>query len=255
MAGRVGTGIGVLCLAALIAGVPFGPAHAAMENYPIARLRMLDKVTARTSTFDARVDTTVKFGALYIKPRACRKAPPIETPESAAFLQIWEVTPRNESEWVFSGWMFASSPALSSMDHPIYDVWVLDCLSDAPEAADTEKAPDAAPDSAPADDATASGPKAGETEPAPVDVPIDQEGLESDGSVDDAGAANGVDPDAAYNPNAHAPSPVPQQPADQGANFFSDPVAPAPTRSGFGETPYREAPIVEQPSPDRQGIY
>lgn len=104
------------------------PARAEMEDHPIVRLRALDKVTARTSTFDVEVDTTVKFGPIYIKPRACRKAPPIEQPEAASFLQIWEVTPRGAAEWIFSGWMFASSPALSSMDHAIYDVWVLDCL-------------------------------------------------------------------------------------------------------------------------------
>jgi len=106
------------------------PARAAMDNYPIARLRMLDKITARTSTFNVMVGTTVRFGQLYIKPRACRKAPPIEKPESASFLQIWEITPKGDARWVFSGWMFASSPALSSMDHPVYDVWVLDCVGE-----------------------------------------------------------------------------------------------------------------------------
>jgi hypothetical protein len=102
-----------------------------MDNYPTARLRMLDKVTARTSTFDVRIDTTVRFGPLYIRPRACRKSSPLEAPESAAFLQIWEVTPKQDAQWIFSGWMFSSSPALSSMDNPIYDVWVLDCMGDA----------------------------------------------------------------------------------------------------------------------------
>ncbi len=104
-------------------------ARAAMEDYPAVRLQSLDKVTARTMTFQADVGSTIKFGELYIKIRACRKAPPIEQPESAAFLQIWELDLKtDEPQWVFSGWMFASSPALSSMDHPIYDVWVLDCI-------------------------------------------------------------------------------------------------------------------------------
>jgi hypothetical protein len=104
-------------------------AHAEMTDMPVIKLQSLDKVSARTMTFEARVGSTVKFGSLYIKTKACRKAPPIDQPESAAFLQIWEVTPKdNQPHWVFSGWMFASSPALSSMDHPIYDVWVLDCL-------------------------------------------------------------------------------------------------------------------------------
>ncbi len=108
----------------------FSPsAQAEMEDYPVIKLQSLDKVTARTMTFEARVGSTVKFGPLYIKIQACRKTPPIEKPESAAFIQVWEVTAEDKAQWVFSGWMFSSSPALSPMDHPIYDVWVLDCLT------------------------------------------------------------------------------------------------------------------------------
>jgi len=101
---------------------------AEMTDLPVVKLQSLDKVTARTMTFEAAVGSTLKFGPLYIKIQACRKTPSIEKPESAAFVQIWEVTAKDKPQWIFSGWMFASSPALSSMDHPIYDVWVLDCL-------------------------------------------------------------------------------------------------------------------------------
>ena len=113
-------------------------AFADMIDMPIVKLQSLDKTTARTLTFEVKVGATVKYGPLYIKVRACRKAPPIEAPESASFLQIWEVTPEETANWVFSGWMFASSPALSAMDHPIYDVWVIDCLED-PALADTQE--------------------------------------------------------------------------------------------------------------------
>lgn len=115
------------------------PAQAAMQDMPVIKLQSIDKITGRTLTFDARVGSTVKYGPLYIKVQACRKAPPIEQPESAAFLQIWEVTPRDDSKWVFSGWMFASSPALSAMDHPIYDVWVLDCIEKKTAEAEAER--------------------------------------------------------------------------------------------------------------------
>ncbi len=101
-----------------------------MIEFPRVKLQSLDKVTARTMTFEADVGSTLRFGSLYIRVQKCEKASPIEKPESAAFLQIWEVDPGSEPEWVFSGWMFSSSPALSAMDHPIYDVWVLDCLLD-----------------------------------------------------------------------------------------------------------------------------
>lgn len=100
-----------------------------MIKFPYVKLRMLDKITARTMTFNMRVGSTVKFGDIYVKAQTCQEPPPIEEPESATFLQIWEELPDNTSKWVFSGWMFASSPALSSMDHPIYDVWALDCLT------------------------------------------------------------------------------------------------------------------------------
>ncbi len=99
-----------------------------MTTFPRVKLQTLDKATARTQTFEARVGSTLKFGPLYIKVQSCQKSSPIDQPESAGFVQIWEVTPEEKAEWVFSGWMFASSPALSPMDHPIYDVWLIDCL-------------------------------------------------------------------------------------------------------------------------------
>lgn len=106
----------------------FAHAQQEMTEYPRVRLQSLDKATARTQTFNARVGATVKFGPLYIRTQVCKKSSPLEKPESTAFLQIWEVDTKDTAQWVFSGWMFASSPGLSSMDHPIYDVWVLDCL-------------------------------------------------------------------------------------------------------------------------------
>ena len=87
----------------------------------------LDKVTARISTFDAPVGTFVRFGTLQIIARTCDKRPPEETPESATFLDISEVRPGEPTVTVYRGWMFASSPAIAAMDHPVYDVWVLDC--------------------------------------------------------------------------------------------------------------------------------
>ena len=87
----------------------------------------LDKITARISTFEAPLDQAVRFGSLEIIARACDKRPPEEPPESAAFLDIVDVRPDSEAQPLFTGWMFASSPALSAVEHPVYDVWVLDC--------------------------------------------------------------------------------------------------------------------------------
>lgn len=99
----------------------------AAEPHRIAVLQALDKVTARISTFEAPVGDSVRFGTLHIIARACDKRPPEETPESAAFLDISEMKPGDPAEGVYRGWMFASSPALAAMEHPVYDVWVVDC--------------------------------------------------------------------------------------------------------------------------------
>ncbi len=115
-------------LCTLIGFSPYSADAREMTEYPRVKLQSLDKATARTMTFEARVGSTLKFGPLYIKVLTCQKSSPIDRPESAAFLQVWEVDTHKKAHWVFSGWMFASSPALSPMNHAIYDVWVIDCL-------------------------------------------------------------------------------------------------------------------------------
>ncbi len=117
----------------MIAAAIAGPAAA--DPYPIAVLRGLDKVTARISTIEAPIGEAVHFGTLEIVVRTCDKRPPEEPPEAAAFLDIRETRPQQQSTDLFRGWMFASSPALSAMDHPVYDVWVLDCVRTSATAA------------------------------------------------------------------------------------------------------------------------
>jgi hypothetical protein len=90
-------------------------------------LQGLDKVTARVSTFQTEIDKPVRFGTLEITLRACHKRPPEEPPESTAFLEIRELRLGEQPRPLFSGWMFASSPALNPLQHPVYDVWVLEC--------------------------------------------------------------------------------------------------------------------------------
>lgn len=157
-----------------------------MESLPVVKLQSLDKITARTMTFEANVGNTIKFGSLYIKIQACKKASPVDQPESAAFLQIWETrpvkeenttAPKEEAQWIFSGWMFASSPALSHMDHPVYDVWVLDCLNEKADEKKKALSVDAEPGEgeidageAPAQPAIQDG---GQPTPAPEATPLD----------------------------------------------------------------------------------
>jgi hypothetical protein len=116
-----------LVAAALLATTLGKPADADMTPEPVALLEGLDKITARVSKFEAPVDAPVQFGTLAIRVRDCEKSPPEDTPESAAFVEIDETRPGEIRNRVFSGWMFASSPALSALEHPVYDVTLLDC--------------------------------------------------------------------------------------------------------------------------------
>ncbi len=100
-------------------------------------LRALDKVTATTEDYTVAVGDTLKYGSMEIAVRHCEKRPPEETPETFAFLQITDARTDGNGEdaeqaKLFSGWMFASSPALSALDHAVYDIWVLDCITPPP---------------------------------------------------------------------------------------------------------------------------
>ena len=101
----------------------------------------LDKITGRIISFDVAINETVQFGALQVTPRVCYSRPPTETPNTDAFVEVDEVTLQGEIKRIFTGWMFAASPGLHAVEHPIYDVWITDCkggqaptVADAPEA-------------------------------------------------------------------------------------------------------------------------
>jgi len=89
----------------------------------------LDKITGRTISFDAALGETVQFGALQVTARACYTRPPTEATNTDAFVEVDEVTLQGEIKRIFTGWMFASSPGLHAVEHPIYDVWLTDCAS------------------------------------------------------------------------------------------------------------------------------
>ena len=117
---------GLLALAAgLLLAAPAGAQT--YNDMNVAELQGLDKITARTWSLDAPVGGTVRFGTLEIRVQACRKRPPEEPPESAAFMTIIDHRPHEQPVQVFRGWMFASRPGLSPLEHPVYDIVVLDC--------------------------------------------------------------------------------------------------------------------------------
>jgi hypothetical protein len=94
---------------------------------PTAVFAGLDKITGRIISFDVAVNETVQFGALQVTPRVCYSRPPTETPQTDAFVEVDEVTLQGEIKRIFTGWMFAASPGLHAVEHPIYDVWLTDC--------------------------------------------------------------------------------------------------------------------------------
>ena len=103
------------------------------------RLEALDKVTGRVSVIETPVDDPIRFGTLDVRVHACRRRPPELPPDSAAWLEIDErKRPESPVATLFRGWMFASSPSLSALEHPVYDVIVLDCI-DAPDASDSRE--------------------------------------------------------------------------------------------------------------------
>ena len=95
-------------------------------------LRGLDKITGRPTTLMAPIGKAIHYATLTITARYCYSTPPTETPETAAFVQIDDHRPDQAARRVFSGWMYASSPGLHGMEHPLYDVWVITCRAREP---------------------------------------------------------------------------------------------------------------------------
>ena len=116
--------LAMIASAVLFLGIATGARATATDS---ALLQGLDKITARVFRLQAPVDRPIRFGALTIVLRYCDLAPPEDPPESKAFLEITERRAGEAPVPVFSGWMFASSPALSPLEHPVYDIRLLAC--------------------------------------------------------------------------------------------------------------------------------
>jgi hypothetical protein len=117
---------GPLVFIAALAALP-GPAEAQRIANPIAVFNGLDKITGITTTFEVAIGEEKRFGGLIIKPKACYSRPVTEEPKTSSFVQVVEIEAGNAPKRIFSGWMFAESPGLSAVEHPIYDVWLTGC--------------------------------------------------------------------------------------------------------------------------------
>lgn len=117
-----------LLTAAVLTFGAMAPALAQPVANPVATFAGLDKITGRITRFDVYVDETVLFGALELTPRACYDRPSSDTLQrTSAFLEVDQRSLDGSTERIFTGWMFADSPALNAVDHAVYDVWLVEC--------------------------------------------------------------------------------------------------------------------------------
>ena len=118
--------------------------HAERVANPIAVFNGLDKITGVTTTFEIAVGDQKSFGGLIVKPDACYTRQVTETPKTTSFVEVDELQLDNTRKRLFSGWMFAESPGLNAVEHPIYDVWLTGCRDPSAAPPVVETAPDTA---------------------------------------------------------------------------------------------------------------
>jgi hypothetical protein len=122
-------------------------AEAERVKNPTAVFNGLDKISGKIISFDVAIDETVQFGALQVTPRVCYTRSATENPQTTSFIEVDELTLQKETKRIFTGWMFAASPGLHAVEHPVYDIWLTDCkggkaMEEMPAAA-AETQPDA----------------------------------------------------------------------------------------------------------------
>ena len=109
------------------------PAQAERITNPVAEFTGIDKITGRIIHFDVYIDETVQFGALLVTPRVCYSRPDTEEPKTDSFVEVDEMTLDRKVRRIFTGWMFAASPGLNAVEHPVYDVWLTSCKQSSEE--------------------------------------------------------------------------------------------------------------------------
>ncbi len=109
---------------------------------PIAVFNGLDKITGVTTIFEIAIGEQKRFGGLIVKPDVCYSRPVTEEPKTTSFVEVDEIKAGNTRTRLFSGWMFAESPGLNAVEHPIYDVWLTGCRDPSAPPPLVETAPD-----------------------------------------------------------------------------------------------------------------
>lgn len=209
-------------------------ADAARISNPVASFSGLDKITGRITSFDVYIGETVQFGALQVTPRACFNRDEKEAQRVDAFVEVDEITLDRKIKRIFTGWMFAESPALNAIEHPIFDVWLKECklktevpppkdLKIPPSGPDPLAQPSAKADQPTAATATPAAPADGQAAPPPSTLqpanpqppvaPVEQQPLSPPG-------ATTTDPNALPPADQVTPQVIPDQgqPVDPNAN-------------------------------------
>ena len=130
----------VSLFAAVSAVLIVSPASAARLENRVAVFSGIDKITGRITNFDVYIGETVQFGALQVTPKVCYSRDDAEAQKITSFVEVDEITLDRKIRRIFTGWMFADSPGLNAVEHPVYDVWLVECKakSDVPPPEDAE---------------------------------------------------------------------------------------------------------------------
>ncbi|WP_292533290.1 DUF2155 domain-containing protein [Methylocystis sp.] len=212
-------------------------------RHPTAVFAGLDKTTGRIINFDVAIDETVQFGALQVTPRLCNTRPQTETPQTTSFVEVDELVLKSErgadlrpdavktdakqdAKRIFSGWMFAASPGLHGVEHPVYDVWLVDCKGGKETAAPPAEATTAPAPAAPATEAEATTPPEGKKRRSRRVEPTAPPPMENQpiGPADQA-APVPIDPEAAAPPEQ---APAPAAPSRRKKRRGEQPAPPVP---------------------------
>ena len=127
-----------LIAALSVVAVTAPPTLAARLANPVAVFSGIDKITGRITNFDVYIGETVQFGALQVTPKVCYSRDDTEAQKVTSFVEVDEITLDRKIRRIFTGWMFADSPGLNAVEHPVYDVWLVECKakSDVPPPED-----------------------------------------------------------------------------------------------------------------------
>jgi hypothetical protein len=188
-------------------------------KHSIAVFSGLDKITGRIISFEVATNETVQFGTLQVTERVCYTRPPTEAPQTDTFVEVDEIDADNKSKRIFTGWMFAASPGLHAIDHPVYDIWLTDCKGDQQVIASPPSTAEAETPPPPADVT-----KPQEPETAPLPKPKRAANVQAHGSLQPTRPIEVAPPPGFVPPGTQAAPPgqefTPNPPASDGNSGF-----------------------------------